>query len=490
MTISLNSIPADLRNPGQYVEFDSSKAISGLPAAQDKILVIGQRLTAGTVAAGVLTRIVSAAQGVQAFGRGSMLAQMLTALKAVNDDTECWAIALDDLGGGVTATGTLTVTGTATSAGTLAFMIAGVKVPVGVVVGDTPTIVATSIVAAIAANPDLPVSAANTAGVVTLTAKHKGTGGNDIDVRLNYFQGDVNGAPATTAVAIVAMASGAGNPDIAAVWAAIGDSKYATMILPFVDAATLTSVETELTSRWGPMRMIEAMAYGSFRGSMSAAATLGTSRNSAWVSILPMRGALLPTWSLAAAYGGVIALYGSIDPARPFQTLPLAGVLAPAVVDRFTRQERELLLHDGMSTYRVDSGGNVLIDRAITTYQTSAFGLPDVAYLDVNTPLTLAYIRYAVRTRIATKFPRMKLADDNTTFGAGQAIVTPKIIRAELIALFRELENAGLVEDLDQFKADLIVERDASDRNRINALIPPNIVNQFRVFAGAVQFRL
>ena len=33
-------------------------------------------------------------------------------------------------------------------------------------------------------------------------------------------------------------------------------------------------------------------------------------------------------------------------------------------------------------------------------------------------------------------------------------------------------------------------ERDANDVNRVNALIPPNVVNQFRVFAGKVQFVL
>lgn len=64
------------------------------------------------------------------------------------------------------------------------------------------------------------------------------------------------------------------------------------------------------------------------------------------------------------------------------------------------------------------------------------------------------------------------------------------MIRAELIALFLDLEQAGLVENFAQFKQDLIVERDATDRSRVNALIPPDIVNQFRVLGAQVQFRL
>lgn len=488
MPISFNSIPLDLRVPGSYVEFDSSKAVSGLPAAPSKILVIGQRLAAGAIAALVPTRVVKAEQAVAAFGRGSQLALMVAALKAVNDRTEAWAIALDDNGAGVAATKTITLTGPATAAGTLALMIAGVKVPVAVASAATATTVATAVAAAVNALPDLPVTAGSALGVVTLTARNKGTAGQDIDVRVNYYQGEA--IPAGLTVAIADVVSGITNPDISTVWAAIGDAAYQTIILPFTDAATLTAVETELASRAGPLRMIEGMAYGALRGTQGALATIGFGRNSQYVSLIGAKASPSTPWAWAAAYGGQIAFYGAIDPARPFQTIPLTGILPPAIGDRFTQAERELLLKDGVSTFTVDAGGAVLIERAITTYQLNAQSLDDIAWLDVNTPLTLFYLRLAVRSRISSKFPRHKLAGDNARFGAGQAIVTPKIIRGELLALFRDLEDAGLVEDLDQFKADLIVERDGTDPNRVNALIPPNIVNQFRVFAGRIEFRL
>ena len=168
----------------------------------------------------------------------------------------------------------------------------------------------------------------------------------------------------------------------------------------------------------------------------------------------------------------------------------MPGLLAPPEQNRFTREERNLLLKDGISTFTVGQDGKVYIERVITTYQQNAFGIEDISYLDLNTKWTLDYIRYAVRVRIALRYPRYKLADDGTRFAAGQAVVTPSMIRAELLALFRELENVALVENFDQFKADLIVVRSVSDPNRINAVIPPDVVNQFRVFAAAVQFRL
>src|SRR4029077_12422361 len=114
----------------------------------------------------------------------------------------------------------------------------------------------------------------------------------------------------------------------------------------------------------------------------------------------------------------------------------------------------------------------------------------DPSWLDVQTPATLQYLVRTLRGAILTKFPRHKLANDGTHFGAGQAIVTPKILRAELVAQYATLESLGMVENIDAFKQFLIVERDVVDPNRVNVLLPPDLVNQLRVFAALVQFRL
>jgi phage tail sheath gpL-like len=91
---------------------------------------------------------------------------------------------------------------------------------------------------------------------------------------------------------------------------------------------------------------------------------------------------------------------------------------------------------------------------------------------------------------ITTKFPRSKLADDGTKFGPGQAIVTPGIIKGELVSDYQLDMWNGLVENLAAFKANLIVERDANDPNRVNVLYPPDLINQLRIFAVLAQFRL
>ena len=58
------------------------------------------------------------------------------------------------------------------------------------------------------------------------------------------------------------------------------------------------------------------------------------------------------------------------------------------------------------------------------------------------------------------------------------------------IALYRRLELEGIVENADLFKKYLIVERNASNPNRLDVLFPPDYVNQLRIFAVLNQFRL
>lgn len=482
--IQFNQIPITLRTPGQFIEFDNSRAMRGLPVLMHKVLVIGQRLASGAVAAEIPTRVLSVADAERDFGRGSQLAAMLTAFIGANRWADITAIAVDDDGAGVAATGKITVSGPASAAGTLALYVAGKRVAIAVASAATAANIATHLAAAINADTTLPVTAVAADAGVTLTARHKGTIGNDIDLRANYAQGDLY--PAGVGLAFTAMASGAGNPSLADALAALGDVHYATFVLPFRDPTNLDLVETELEDRWGPMQQREAVAYVGVPGSFSDMTTAGEAHNSQLLVMMGAGKSPSPAYLWAAVAAALDA--GEVDPARPRQTLQMTGLLAPPVQDRMTQAERNLLLYSGVSTYVVDAGDDVRIERLVTTYRESANGTPDESYLDVETVRTLGYMRAAFRNRIALAFPRHKLADDGTNFAPGQAIATPKLVKVELLHVARELERAGVLENFEQFKAQLIVERDASDPNRVNALLPPDTVNQLRVFAGAVQF--
>ena len=51
------------------------------------------------------------------------------------------------------------------------------------------------------------------------------------------------------------------------------------------------------------------------------------------------------------------------------------------------------------------------------------------------------------------------------------------------------MEDAGLVENADAFKEALVVQRNAQDSDRLDFLLPPDIVNQLRVIGAVLQPR-
>lgn len=491
MTISFNLVPANIRVPGTYVEIDNSKALRGLPQYQNRILVIGQRTSAGTVAAAVPTLVTSAEQAKSYFGKGSILARMFSALKANNKYIETWAVALDDHASGVAASGTLTVTGPATESGSIYLYMAGERIIVPVESGDAQNTIAAAINAKINENVDLPVTSGVLTNVVTVTARNDGTLGNDIDIRLNFL-GAPGGekTPAGVAVAIVAMASGATDSTVATAIAALPDEIYDYIVMPYTDSTNMTAMKTELEDRWGPLRMLEGHCFIAKRDTVGNLTTYGNAQNSPHVTCLGIYNT--PTWSpeIAAALVAQVGYAASIDPARPFKGLPLRGVLAPPESDRFTIEERNTLYYDGIANAYIHRDGTVMIERVITMYQTNAVGAVDPSYLDFNTLATLAYLRQTLRDRLSTKFPRYKIANDGTRFGAGQAIVTPKILKMEVLALFRLWEQAGLTEDFEQFKTEIIVERNDSDPTRVDMQLPPNLVNGLQVIAAQIQYLL
>lgn len=490
--ISFNAIPSDVRVPLTYIEFDNSNAVSGTPAPRQRVLMFGQNAAGGNATVNIPVRITSASQAVTAFGSGSMLALMADAFLRANRVAELWCSA-QHRGEANTAVGTITLSGTTSAGGTLVTYVAGRRIPVQAGARATGAQLAELLKTRINAMRDLPVTATVSNGDndqsknVALTAKFTGAL-SGVDVRWNYYAGEVTPYGITTkfqaASAVIA------NPTIADAIAKMGDLQYKYIVMPYTDEANLNLLRTELQERWGPVNQADGFAVTALSGTFSAITAFGRGRNDHLLSCMGIAGAPEPSYLYAATLCAVASQALSIDPARPLQTLTLPGRMPPAMNARFTWSERNALLFDGISTFNVNDGGEMQIERMITTYRTNRYGDSDPSYLNVNTIATLSYLRYSLRTRITQKFPNYKLASDGTRFATGQAVVTPSVIKTELLALFEEWENAGLVEDFDTFKDELYVARNKNDKDRLDVLCGPNLINQFRIFAAQIQFIL
>lgn len=494
MPVSFSSFPADWKLPLVWIEVDSSQA--GTVPLTQPVLLIGQKLAAGTAPADVPIAIASVEDAGSFFGIGSMLERMVVAFLKDNAAALLYCIPLAEPAAGVAALGSITVTTAATAPGVLVHYIGGQRVPVSIIGNETASQQATKIANAINAVTTLPVTAVAVAAAVNLTCRWKGATGNDI-ILLDTYGGPAAGEalPVGMVLTYVPMATGAGAPSLTNAIAAMGDEKYDFTALPFTDSVSLGDLETEYgfgdTGRWGWMRQLYGSIFGAKRDSYANLVTFGPTDNSPVASVMAVEPlSPSPVWVWAASYTAKAARALLNDPARPLQTLEMTAALPAARGARFSKAQRNNLAGLGLAVQSVSPNGHPMIEVEASRYVKNVFNQPDTAYFVITTLHSLAFLFRILSAAITTKFPRHKLANDGTRFGAGQAVVTPNIIRAEIIAQYSALEFLGIVENMGAFKEALVVERDAINPNRVNVLFPPDLINQLRIFAVLAQFRL
>lgn len=492
MTIPFTHIPSNLRTPLFFAEYDNSQANTA--TTTQRTLIIGQMLNAGTLPADVPVLVSSVATVAGQCGAGSMLHGQMAAYLANDIAGEVYILPLADTEAMVAATGKITVTTQASATGVISLYIAGIRVQVAVVATDEVATVATALTAVINTTTSLPVTAAAVDAVITLTAKNKGAHGNTIDLRLNYL-GSAGGetTPDSLVLAFTPMAGGAGAPELDDALANLQDRTFDFIVNPYTDTASLNKIKeflSDSTGRWSYAEQLYGHSFAAQSGTYGQLTAAGELRNDQHASLLGVNGSPTPSYIWSAAYVGAIAQSLRNDPGRPLQTLAISGVLAPPLANRFTLTERNNLLHSGISTVTVADDGTVQVENIITTYQKNKYGAEDDSYLQIETLFLLMFVTRFLRTQVTSKFARMKLAADGTRFAPGSAIITPNVIRAELIAQYQTLEFNGYVQDAKGFAKGLIVEKSASNPNRVDVLWTGVLINQLRIFAVLNQFRL
>ena len=489
------------RAPGVFAEVDPSLANTG--QVNQRTLLIGQMLPAGTYTAGVPVIATGLGDVKAGCGAGSQLALMYQQYRAGDSFGEVWLLPLADAGSSVAAAETITLTGPATAAATL-FLYAGYSpaVPTGRVtclvnVADAATAIATNLAAAINAVPDLPVTATVAGAVITVTARNKGLAGNGIDLRMNYL-GALGGETTPAGVTLTfsnpvangsLLLGGTTNPTLTTALTNIaGDQTFDFIVCPYTDSASLTAMDlflNDTVGRWSWVQEIFGGYFTAYRGTLSAQVTFGTSRNGQHGSAFGLFDTPTPDFLCAADYAAQDAVSLRADPALPLQTLAL-NVAAEPLASRFNISQRNTLLYSGISTHKVSDAGVVSIDRAITLYQVNAAGAPDNSYLDVETMYTLQFVIRDMRIYLQTLFARVKLVADGTRIGAGSNMATSQTVVGAAVARYRLQAKAGLVQNPDIFAQQAIGQN--AGNGLVKLLLPYQLANQLRQIAMLVQF--
>jgi phage tail sheath gpL-like len=492
MSVAFNRIPGTLRVPLFYAEVNSGLSYY---SGNSKLLLIGQKLSAGTAAADTP---VQCSDPLTQFGNGSMLYEMARIARLNAPFADIWALPLADPSG-VAQIKSITVAGTI-APGTLTFYVNGKKHQVAVLATDTMTTIASAIAASINAGyvgldgfgQKHVCSATASAGVVTITASHVGALGSQIAVDKDLV-GDEG--PLAALLTIASGTAGSGIPSLSNGLANCGATEFDFIAMPYADTTSLDSLKaflSDIGGRWDPNYQMYGHALAVSFGNLSTQTTLGAGRNDQHMTVMGVADSPDPSWRWAAALGGQVVLHKNLgadltqagEISRPMQTLALAGIRGPKLkANQWAPVDRQTLYFSGIAGYAVASDGTVVIDRLVTTYRTNAGGQNDTTWLDIETLCQTVYTVRFLRQQITQKHPRDALIPDNPN--NLQGFTTPGELKADVIHAYSLLCRAGIAKNLQLFADSVIVEQ-AADPNRVNAFIPLDVANQLRVFAANV----
>ena len=471
--ISFDNIPASIRKPGKYFEFNTRLAVRTLATNEQSVCIIAQRLPSSTAPMQPV-QVFDDATVAELCGYGSQCHLMARAAMTAYKYVDVTILPVPPHSAALAASGTLTVTGAATGAGVLTLTIGNESVAVSASYQEAALGTLTELAAAINDVPELPVTAGAAStdggGVLTLTAKNPGTLGNSIAMAVACT---VPGYTPTLA----AMSGGQQDPDLDDALALVYPASYTIYCIPWAAQGQLTALREHLEAISGPLEQRRATGWTATTGTLAAATSLAGLINSGRISLACLPGSASLPEEVAAAYAAVAA--SEEDPARPLNTLELPGIAAPPQAARLSRTEQEAMLKNGVTPLEVGSGEVVQIVRAVSTYTRNATGVTDVSLLDMTTIRTLDYTAKSIRTRVDLRFPREKLSSR-----------TPAKVRSEVLDVLRNLEALEILEEVEANAEGVIAERDLQDPNRLNIKIPADVVNGLHVLAARVDLLL
>lgn len=490
MAISFTEIPASLLVPGQYQEIDSS--LAGSVSDVKRALMIGTMSASGTATAGKAVQVRSADKAKKLFGNGSPAAVMAEEFLSHNTTEELYVLPIAEPDAGLKWNRSFVIAASNAQAGSVSITINGAEINAAVSDGATASAVASAITAAINGEENCPVEAEvvedseNNRISVKLTSVVKGVTGNYNTVFI---------ALAASGVTVTAQEAVKGtlSPDIKTPLKNLGAVRYHYIASDFTDGVNLKALANELDDRYTALRQIDGRCFVALSGELGDSDTADTmlyaaqSINCPHIVLVPRGKSVQHPAVWSAAWCAVLARRLADDPAANTTDIEIDDLEA----DEFGFDDRQTMLANGICTYRLDSTGTVLVERAVTSYTENSDGARDTSYLDIQVVETVSAIRTKINQEARKRFKTWKLAKTEENFGAGSKVMTPGVWRSFLAELYQSyfIQEVQWCQDFESYKDSIIVEVKAGSKTRLEYRHRPVLIGQFYVGAGLNQFQ-
>lgn len=486
-TIAFSAVPSGAIASGVFIEQEYKR--NGTPGPiHQRIALLGQYNSDKTLTNNVALAVTSADEVAKYAGRGSMLHLMARKLFAAIGSGSVKVDIVPLAAGTGSPSGTITVTGPSTSSGTIALYIAGKLVAVSIANATAQNDIATAIRNAINADLDLPVTATASTNVVTVTPRWAGLSANGITIRQDIQSVDAASEPSGVSVTIVDISGGSADPSIETALENFGGTWYTWVICPYNADASLDLLEASGDARIAPGVKRPFAGVVGYTDTRANFLTWLASRNSPWTTGVPVEGSPNLPGEIAASAVGACAVSASANPARPYKTLPLVGIVAGDYAPWTYAQRDAVEAAGGSSTY-LDASGVVRIHDLVTTYTTNPLGAVDESWRFTVTITNIQAKIYSLDELFASApFDRGIVVDDDAVTSLEYAI-SPKRVKAFIIKLIDDqwIPNAWS-KNRDDIVAGIVCEIDGTNKGRINVLVPDIIAVGLRIVAVKYQW--
>lgn len=468
--ISFDTIPAATRVPGRYIEFNTRTAVRGLPTNPQKMLLIASQTAQAKQPALTPIQLFSDADAAELFGAGSWAHRCVTQAFTNNQYLDLTVIGVQDVtSGGIAATGALELAGNAISAGMLTLTIGTEIYQSKIIAGDQIADIQAKIIDLINNSSNSQVIASLEDNSVQLQARNLGEIGNEIYINAICTAGGIS-------ITAKQMTGGAVNPSIKKALDIVAGKRYHVICSIFNDENNAAALAEHVDSVSNAIEKRGCIGVLGSRNMLANTTAIAHHLNNGRITLAWYKNAFEASALIASGYAAVLA--GEEDPAKPLNTLEIKGLSVTPDASWPLWAEFNNALYNGITPLQIVSN-KVQIMRAVSTYTTNTTGTDDPSLLDITTIRTLDYVRDAINQRIGLRFPREKLSDK-----------TPFRVRSEILDVLNQCEEAEILEAVMANKDKLIVQRNASDQNRLDTVIPADIVNGLHVFAARIDLYL
>jgi phage tail sheath gpL-like len=502
-SIVITGLAANDPVPGTYVEVAFAQGDASGASADRSILLMGNMTTAGAATADTViygpdtaVPLQTEENAIALFGAGSELHRMFRRVTKVNQVTSVYAIAVTESGGTAAST-TVVLATNASGSGTLTVYVGDESVDVGIVTGDTPTVIGDALVLAVNAMTHWPVTAANSSGTVTFTAKIKGPRGNWLRIMARITAGI---GTTTTKTADTFFTSGATADVSTTALATISTKRFYRIVSAADDATQLGALLTQVNLMAAPTTGMRQRVFAGSITTLAATNTIATGLNGARAEIAWQKNGPVPPSELAANLAAIVALF---EDSGQSPRCNFAGFGNDELTSNYwhikasrdssawpTRADIKSALNNGVSPIGLNSNGTTFLVNRVTTRSLSG-ATADYRIRDPHKVTICDFFGDDIGAKTTLNFSGKKLASDPPK-GArppGPDVVTPGIWRGSIFGLIDLYDFNDLLQDVALIKSGTIVQREVSPTSRISARIPLRPIDcafQFGVFVAQV----